>query len=127
MTRTLTDPLIFRRLWLTAMLLVVAGSTLPSVPDPASLPGDKWQHFLSYTVLATLAMLSFAQRGRALVAALAMVGLGACIELVQYLLPWREFEWLDMLANTAGVACGIILGSAASTLVSRRRPGPVSR
>lgn len=111
MPRLLSAPRNYRCLWLILITLVVIGSLVPlNVPSTAPVPGDKWQHFLGYATLAVLAMLSFARLPLAVATALAMIGLGAAIESVQYFLPWRQFEWLDLLANTLGVAGGVTVG-----------------
>lgn len=115
-----TLPQSYRWLWLVLMILIVAGSLVPlSIPDAAPVPGDKLQHFLGYGALATVAMLSFSRIPLALTAALAMIGLGAAVEGIQHFLPWRHFDWMDMLANTLGVASGIALGTLTRFLLSR--------
>ena len=35
---------------------------------------------------------------------------GCIVELVQYYLPYRSFEWLDLLFNQIGIVIGIMLG-----------------
>ena len=37
---------------------------------------------------------------------------GCIVELVQYYLPYRSFEWLDLLFNQIGIVTGIIIGEA---------------
>jgi VanZ family protein len=118
----LLEPAACRALWILAMLGVIVGSLIPlDLPESMPLPGDKLQHLAAYALLALLAMLSYRPLRWALAAAVAMVALGIAIELVQYLLPWRLFEWLDILANTAGVALGMALGAAVRSLL-RRKP-----
>src|SRR5690625_4131943 len=114
------DPRNYRCLWILLMVLTMVGSLLPlNVPSTTPVPGDKLQHFLGYGLLATMATLGFSRLSLALGAALAMIGLGAAVEGIQHLLPWRQFDWLDMLANTLGVACGIGLGLVARLALSR--------
>jgi len=35
---------------------------------------------------------------------------GCIVELVQYYLPYRSFEWLDLLFNQIGIVTGIMIG-----------------
>ena len=37
---------------------------------------------------------------------------GCIVEFVQYYLPYRSFEWLDLLFNQIGIMTGIIIGEA---------------
>ena len=37
---------------------------------------------------------------------------GCIVELVQYYLPYRSFEWLDLLFNQIGILIGIMIGEA---------------
>ena len=37
---------------------------------------------------------------------------GCIVEFVQYYLPYRSFEWLDLLFNQIGIVIGIMLGEA---------------
>jgi len=50
------------------------------------------------------------------------IGYSGLIELIQ---PYvnRYGEWLDMLANTAGVVCGIALATAINAVRTRRLKG----
>ncbi|RKP12204.1 hypothetical protein BJ684DRAFT_21244, partial [Piptocephalis cylindrospora] len=42
-------------------------------------------------------------------------------EFVQLILPYREFEWLDILANLLGSAMGIVLAMGGEECLRRRR------
>lgn len=89
-------------LWFTAVWVL---SMIPlSVPDVPS--GDKVGHFVSYGLLAWLAGNLEPNRLRVWLGASLM---GVVVECVQYLLPWRSFELLDMLANSTGALLGIFL------------------
>ncbi|WP_290648994.1 VanZ family protein [Aquisalimonas sp.] len=115
-----SNPRTYRWLWLLAMTFIVIGSLIPlSIPDEALVPGDKLQHIAAYALLGLLAMLAFSSLPLAAIAAVAMVGLGVAIEVVQYFLPWRQFEWLDMAANALGVALGMTMAAFARTRLLR--------
>jgi len=100
-----------RRLWLfVGWLLVIGvvyGSLMPSPPTPVTFPdADKVEHVTAYLVL----MLWFAQLYTSTNArwrvAVSLVGLGVLIEYLQGWSGYRDFEYLDMVADAAGVSLG---------------------
>ena len=103
----------WRKLWLLIGWLLVASVTyLSLVPDPPTLPvsaGDKVGHVLAYGTLM-LWFLQLNPPSRWAVLAAALVTIGIVLELVQGLSAARSAELLDVLANTAGVLCGWLLG-----------------
>lgn len=97
--------------WLL-VLGVAVGSLLPSLPDVSAGVSDKLMHFAAYGALAFLFM-GAAGRRRWLHVALGLLALGAAIELAQATLTAaRSGEWLDMAANSAGVATGLLAAAA---------------
>jgi len=108
-------PLRYPRPWRGIALLLLAAvavlSLVPSPPrPPAILAWDKSQHALAYMALGWWWGQCWPwARWRV---ALALVLFGALLEGLQSFSPVRQAEWLDMLANTLGVAAGI--GLAAS-------------
>lgn len=98
----------FQRLWISLgllMLLVVAIGSLVLLPAPVKsvMLQDKLLHTLVYACL----MGWFAQIYRhdltRLLLAIALASMGVGIEFIQGLVPYRQFELLDMVANTSGV------------------------
>ena len=79
--------------------------------DVLSIGLDKILHFLGFGVMTLLAIVA----GRELVKwkrflLLAFLPLfGIVIEALQYYLPYRTFNPLDILANVCGVLCGIVV------------------
>ena len=71
-----------------------------------SVPGDKTQHLIAYAVLMLPAALR--KPNKWYLIALLFIAYGGALELLQ---PYvnRYGEWLDLMANTAGVVCGIIV------------------
>jgi VanZ family protein len=102
-----------RVLWLAAVIAVIVGSLLPGSSYPMQALGelnvsDKILHFAAYAVLAFLPALH--ERWPALSAALlGAVALGVLLEFLQRLSPGRNFEVADMVADAAGVVCGMLL------------------
>lgn len=103
-------PLRYPKLWFglgwLMLIAVTVGSLMPGMDGLDVDTHDKFIHFSSYFAL----MLWFAglyQRRRhyALIAAILMA-LGVFLDALQGQLPYRQFDMLDIAANTAGVICG---------------------
>ncbi len=106
-------------LWGASIGLVVYFSLLPQAEFPVDFwNADKVYHCAAYAWLAVLPMIGFLIRRLAVSAALAMIILGALLEIGQYYIPGRAFSLLDIMANSLGVLLGIYLGNC---LRSRRR------
>jgi hypothetical protein len=108
-------PLRFRSIWLACgvalVLAVIVGSLEPGAPS--LVPGhDKIQHALAYAVLMTW-FAGILEHRRHIPAGLALIAMGIGIEYLQGLPAiGRDREWLDALANSAGVAIGLGLAWA---------------
>lgn len=98
------------RYWRVFTLLMLAVITLASLWPLAQLPAvpgsDKTHHLIAYAALVIPVALARPKRWRGLVA-LMLLWSGA-IELVQPLAN-RYGEWLDLVANGAGLVLGIAL------------------
>lgn len=108
-------PLAHKPWWVLASLalvvLVILGSLGP--PLPSSLPDgtDKVEHFGAYLFLAVW-FTGLYPRERYWPVALLLIGLGLLMEALQYAMHLgRDAAPLDMAANLAGVAAGMLLGS----------------
>jgi VanZ family protein len=97
----------FRLLFgLCALAVLVLSLTPPSVPTP-STGWDKANHLLAFSVLAALGLRAWP--GTVWRVAIGLIGYGALIEVLQYFSGYREASWLDLFADTAGIALGVIL------------------
>jgi VanZ family protein len=108
------------RLWFAGWIaLLVATVMVCLVPLPGAIrpPGqlDKLEHALGYVLLALYAANLFARARARRAAWLGLVLLGAGIEGVQALIPWRSAEPLDLVANVGGIALGAALGAAGAS------------
>ncbi|MBL0714881.1 MAG: VanZ family protein [Desulfosarcina sp.] len=88
-------------------LIVITILSLWPLNELPAVPGtDKTHHLIAYAIL----MLPTALRkpNRWILFALFFITYSGAIELLQ---PYvnRNGEWLDMIANTAGVVCGLII------------------
>jgi VanZ family protein len=115
-----------RRRWMRAFLVltpIVLALALWPKEAPATLSGwDKADHAAAF---ATLAMCGyFARRtvqGVVWKLALALMALGAAIEVAQLWVPGRSASVRDLLADAAGVALGLALAAGAARRLDRRR------
>jgi VanZ family protein len=90
------------------LLLVAILSLLPGGDQPAPFPhADKLVHFCLYGFSgAWFAMLG---REHRLLIVLLLAAYGAGLEVAQEFVSRRGFDWLDILANTAGAIAGTII------------------
>lgn len=110
-------PLRWRALWLWIGLVGTAYGVYlalrPSSPLPPWFPGsDKLQHAASYIALG-LWFAALFERRYLLRVALGLFTLGLLVEWLQASMPYgREAEWLDIVANGAGIAVAVALSAA---------------
>ena len=96
-----------------AIALAIIGLSLSPLAQLPDVPGsDKTHHLIAYAVLAIPTAIAIPQRIWTM--ALLYICLGGVIELIQ---PYvnRYGEWLDFIANTAGV----LIGSGFGLLVDK--------
>jgi VanZ family protein len=102
----------FRAAWLafgwSLVVLVGVGSLLPSSHASVAGVSDKLTHFAAYFSLAFV-FAGAVERARWLRIALGLLALGAGLEMAQgRLTTTRSAEWLDLAANAAGIAAGLL-------------------
>ncbi|MFA5081707.1 MAG: hypothetical protein WC474_04075 [Hydrogenophilaceae bacterium] len=101
------NTLSYQRLWLAIgwglVLLVIALSLMPAPQLPQVGFNDKLGHILAYFTLMAWFGQIYCKR---LTPLLALLTLGATLEVLQGMTGYREMSGLDMLANTAGVTFG---------------------
>jgi len=114
-----------RRAWfLTLALLVCVISYLALSPRPPaglSTGWDKSNHALAFASLAFCGhwCLSMA-RSRWLYLPMLLIAYGGAIELLQINVPNRSAEWGDLLADSIGVAIGLLLAAGINMVLQRR-------
>lgn len=98
---------------LAGMVAIPIGCLLPQDRMPP-LPNDKVLHFLAFGGMALMAGRLADSPLHAALALGAVLAASWLIEVLQILVPGRNFCWRDMAANTAGVLCaGVFLAVSA--------------
>lgn len=93
----------------TVFALVLALLPARDIPLPTGLlVRDKVLHAAVFVGIGGVARLAFWPSSWVVGAAYA-VGLGALIEVLQYFVPYRSAEWLDLLADGVGVGLALVV------------------
>ena len=87
---------------------------LPMGTAPVAFNGlDKLVHVVLYGILASLWLIAWGRDQRLRVLRLTFL-VAVATEVIQLFLPWRSFDWFDMVANLMGVLLAIrIIGRPA--------------
>lgn len=100
----------YRKVWLAIgfflVLITVAGSLVPSLPETSVSLNDKFLHLFVYAVLGSWFGAFIGQRGKLL---LALLALGLSMEFLQAVGGSRQAEVLDMIANVCGALLGVMV------------------
>ena len=99
------------------LVAVIALALLPQETLPETGTWDKLNHALAYGVLALSGGLGFKGRRSLLMVGLGLVVLGAGLELAQSVIPNRDGNITDALANFVGVAMGSVATLGTNTLL----------
>jgi VanZ family protein len=94
----------YRSLFFACAVVVFVLALLPPQLPMPSTGWDKANHVLAFCVLGVLGCRAYA--GRASRVVLGLLGYGCLIELLQGLTGYRSAEWLDVLADAAGILLG---------------------
>ncbi len=82
-------------------------------PGTSSMPSilhvDKLYHFLAY-MMVTLWFVQLCEQRLHWILLVSFILLGVVMEIIQGELGYRQFDFVDMLANAAGVASAVGLG-----------------
>ena len=110
--------------WRLLLVALIAGTCWlafsPAPPQEIDTGWDKANHWLAFSTMAVTAGLAFPHaRRRSAGVALGLLALGIFIELVQSQIPARSAEVLDVVADSIGIAAGLLLMKAWRQL----RPG----
>ena len=110
-----------RILLFIALLLVVGWLALsPAPPKTMNLGWDKLNHLAAFAALMISARLAWPQRPAGWQLFAALLVYGGAIELLQTLVPGRDGEWPDMLADALGLGIGLLTHAALRRLIVTR-------
>ncbi len=96
-------------------LALWVGSSLymtPQLPTPPVGGIDKLAHFLVYGLMATawMRVWRFRKEGNRMLAGIAIAAVaGITEECIQYMNPYRSFEWADWVADVTGALLAVVL------------------
>ena len=112
-------------LWRVMLVILFAAITYlalsPAPPKTVTTGWDKSNHALAFAALAFSSVWALWQRPRQWVwLVLALVGYGIAIEIAQGLLPPREADWRDVLADSLGIALGLAAAWPITASAARR-------
>ncbi|KQV46815.1 hypothetical protein ASC95_25130 [Pelomonas sp. Root1217] len=115
-----------RALWralLAVMLIVITCLALsPAPPKTITTGWDKSNHALAFAALAFSGVWALWQRPRQWIwLAMTLVGYGIAIEIAQSFLPPREADWHDVVADSVGIALGLLAAWPITASAARRR------
>jgi len=116
-----------RRPWqwlLFVMVCVVCYLAVsPQPPKNVDLGWDKLNHATAFTALTLAGCFGFPGSRRTVMGVLlGLLALGGLIEIVQYFVPGRSCDWLDLAADAVGMACGVAFALIALRLARRGAP-----
>jgi VanZ family protein len=111
-----------KKRWKALTLLILTAITILSLLPVAALPPapgtDKTHHFIAYAML----MLPVALRKPAnwILFGVFFILYSGAIELIQPFVN-RYGEWVDLLANSVGVLCGVVIARLINFIISAKQ------
>jgi len=110
-------------LWIGTLVPVVAGELLSGNSTPMVFlakmhASDKLLHLSAYAVVATIPALLMTTN-MMLVCVSISEGVGIALECAQHYVPGRSADVYDVVANTAGVLCGVVIGMCVSSRIMK--------
>jgi VanZ family protein len=123
--------------WLAWTIVILVASAVPAGWLLGAAPRESWSaissaaHFLEFLFLTALLLWSLSRdrdegerqigtAGAVWRAALGAFAVALAVELIQWPLPYRSFDPLDLLADAGGIA----VAAAAFSALERRRVSP---
>jgi VanZ family protein len=111
--------ILLRAPFIVVLLTVTYLSVTPMPELPGPTISDKIMHFGAYSFISFLGYVGFIHGGWRVAAFVIAWSIG--IELVQWQLPTRSFELLDILANTLGCLAGWFVATTAYRFLCQKR------
>jgi VanZ family protein len=114
---------IARVLFVAALLFTFYKATAPCLVEPQPPYKDKVLHAFAFFMLYLLAEQAFPEHRHFGRKVLFLVAFGVVIELVQFFLPWRSAEMMDVVADCAGIALCVAPASVIRRMMGLRGEG----
>ncbi len=95
-----------------SLIVIVLGIAWLSLTpkETITIGNDKISHFIAYGVLMlNIGLLTYEHKKTFVWGALAAVVYGGLLEVGQHFVPGRMMSFYDLIANTGGVVCGVLL------------------
>ena len=107
-------PLRFGKLWLALGWMLAALIVILSLwPKPPELldfeQSDKLAHIIAYSILMLWFANIYPQSSSRLQLGIGFFAMGVCLEFLQGMTEYRQFSYVDMLANGFGIILAIYL------------------
>lgn len=96
---------------------VAVGCLLPTAELPVFEASDKIQHFAAFMALGAIGAIAFPGRRAMIWLAFALFAFGCLLEGLQLFVPPRQAALGDVIANSLGIAAGLVSGALALTLI----------
>ena len=106
---------IFRITMWVAIAAVIYFAVCPAEAAPDISGWDKANHSLAFAFLGILA--KGAYPGHSIRAHVALAGLGALIEVLQYFVPSRSADWKDFVADVLGIAIAAAVAKGLGAMI----------
>lgn len=98
---------VWQGLGIVFLLIVIVLSIIPADQPLGFDHADKWLHWLTWMLMMT--WFGSAWPTTLMRFFIFLLAVGAALELLQGVLPWRHMDYFDLLANLAGLLTGITL------------------
>ena len=80
---------------------------------------DLFLHFIGYAVLINSALIAYGIKSKKINIVIYLFAFSFTMEIIQYFLPYRDFSFLDLVANGVGLIIGLIVGLTTLRLLHR--------
>ena len=114
------NPLRLAWLWYLAGILLLLGVAILSLiqlPPGGPQVNDKLSHLLVYALLSGWFSILARQPSTLIRTIAGLIAYGFLIEILQSLTSYRQAEWGDVIANSAGVLLGVCLHFSPATRI----------
>jgi VanZ family protein len=116
-TRPLRYPALWRAIgWLMLAVITVAMAMPAPEVELAIDHADKWVHVLAFATLGAWTAQIYPPSAALLWRGLGLLAFAASTELMQAVIPWRNADSGDLIADAIGVALGLALAFGPSGL-----------